>query len=578
MVGLVGLRRAMRPWLWVGLAAVPALCACASRERALPPLGAPAAAATVRSYAGSPLSGPTAAQTFVEGGAEGAWRVSVEWFVVRQAPGLGLDPLVPWTRLVVVGPDAEPRFAPSLLTRGAVIGRVPDADDLARSLRARTDAQLVATLEGPLPADVTTAFELTEESLAQELAPEGVAVERRRPARVALLLHRPPASPPARWTASTLLASAPREEDPTARVTQARRALGGLAGVIPPAARMVKVTPIGEAPQAPAELAIDLEGRALEVRDVCGPGSPRRELLLLDEVLPTSSEGLVLVLPSPFRHDGLHPPGAGRPWLLALARVMPAPRPGEPGFAAHREAFAAAVADMVRARALMSPPPIDLGEAGQLPMPPSQEAARLALRDPREQRRVLLALADASGAELTAMLALAAERAEIERIATLLSERLGQEAVAAPERAGPSRWLLERTSIEAMRMELFGREVSPAIQALLGRYAGAVSRRAAFLELVGVARDAEHLQELLVRENAALLDDPAPSIRAAATEWLQRRRPDLVPPDFDPLGPDRERRAALEPLRAGWTPLGATAPAPTDGEADEAAEEQEEQK
>lgn len=573
MAGVVGQGRAARLSFGLGLAVLlPAVCACASRDRAPPPLSAPAAAATVRSFAGSPLSGPTVAQPLSDVGPEVAWRIEVEWFVVRQAPGIGLDPLVAWTRLVVVAPDVEPRFAPSLLTKGAVYGRVPDAGEMSRSLRERRDALLVATLAGALPADVTTGFVLTEESLAHEVSEEGVAAAKRPPARVALLLHRPPPTPPARWTPSTLLASAPREEEPLAAVARPRQALGGVAGVTPPSARTVKVEPIGEAPQAPAELALDLEGRAQQVSDTaCGPGAPRRELLLIDDALPPGSEGLVVVLPSPFRHEGL----PGRVWLLALARALPAPAPGEPGHAAHREAFAATIADMEQARALMQPPPIDLGAAGRLPPPPSHEAARAALRDPREQRRVLLALAEASGAELTGMLALAAERADIERIATLLSERLAQEPSGAPQgRPAPSRWLLERTSIEAMRVELPGRELGPAMEAVVGRFAGAVARRAAFLELVGVARDAEHLQELLVRENAALLDDPSPSIRARATEWLSRRRPDLVPQGFDPLGPDRERRAALEALRAPAAQPGAAGAAPQGAE--EAAEDAEE--
>lgn len=509
------------------------------RVEVAPPV-APKAAAHVRSFAGSPLSGPQARPPWLmpdECDPRDAWRVEVAWFAAQEAPpGLGVAPLVEWTRLVVVEPDLEPRFGPSLLTRGGRIGREADAAAATADLRARADVLALTVQEGVLPPGVTTAFELTEESLTWPARAPDPDEHEARPPRLALLVHRPGPTPPPPLApgrrATTLEAGAPRPgaQDPAG----VRAALGEVAGLAPPTERR---------PQGPlaVEVALDVQARAPGAAAHGRSAPPRRELVLVAERLAVGPGALVVAVPSPFTH----PRRSGAGVLLAVIRVRLAPRPGEPEHAAHREAYAAALAEVERTCALWQPPPGGLPRPGVLVVLP-QEAARVGLRDPAQQRRILLGLADATGADLTRMLALTADRADVQRISLALSEQLG--APGAPD-AGPAlRWLLERTTVEALREGFPLDAPPPALASVIGRFAGAAAHRASFMELFVAARDAEHLDALLARENVALLDDSSAAIRARAAEWLASRRPELLPPGYHPLATDRQRRAALRGL------------------------------
>lgn len=506
------------------------------RVEVAPPV-APKAAAHVRSFAGSPLSGPQARPPWLMPDAcdpRDAWRVEVAWFAAQEVPpGLTVASLVEWTHLVVVEPDLEPRFGPSLLTRGGRIGREPEAAAVTDGLRARADVLALAVQEGVLPPGVTTAFELTEDSLTWPARAPDPDADEDRPARLALLIHRPGPTPPPPLAPgrrdTSLEAAAPRPpRDPTGP----HAALGEVAGLVPPVDLQQAQAPLA------VEVALDVQARAPGAAAHGRSAPPRRELVLIVERLAVGPGALVVAVPSPFAH----PRRSGAGALLAVVRVRPAPRPGEPEHAAHREAYAAALAEVERTCALWQPPPAEPVRRGALAALP-QEAARAGLRDPAQQRRILLGLADATGADLTRMLALTADRADIQRISLALSERLG--APGAPD-AGPAlRWLLERTAVGALREGFPLDAPPPALASVMGRFAGAAAHRASFIELFDAARDAEHLDALLARENVALLDDSSAAIRARAAEWLASRRPELLPPGYHPLAPDRQRRAAL---------------------------------
>lgn len=505
-------------------------------------LAAPAAVARTAAFVGSPLSGPSSAPppwlTLERCDPDAAWRVEVEWYAVRSAPGLGLDPVVRWTRLVVSDPDVTATFGPSLLAPGAALGRVPDAEDLLCTFRARSDARLLATQVGALPPGVTARFELTEAGLVGGSS----AAHEATPAHIALLLHRPAATVVDAPASTTLEASARRAAPGPA----AAAALGGVPGALSSGRPAPAAAPSFVARRAGGAdlvtLALDLAGRA-PGEDPCKPGPLRRELLVLDEVLEPTGEALVLVSPAPMLGPGPFPA-----LLVAVARVREAPVPGDPGRAAHLEAVAATLTSVQEACAAIPARPAT--SDGRALAALSLEAARLALRDPREQRRALLELAAAAEAKLLGMFALTGEHELIGPIARRLADRLAEPD--AP-RSGPQlRWLLERTVVDVVRRVYPAQDTTPALESILGRYAGAVAQRAAFLELFDAASSVEELEELLARENASLLDDPSAGIRARAAEWLSRQRPDLLPAGYDPLGSARERQVALARLRRAW--------------------------
>lgn len=521
--------------------------ACADGPAAAPaPLALPEGVARTSSFVGSPLSGPwPVLPPWLTGQAcdpAAAWQVEVEWYVVRTVPGLALDALAAWTRLVVVGPDTAPSFGASLLAPGAVIGRVPQPDDFVADLHARSDVRRVATQRGALPPGVTTAFELTEANLIEDRQASSEAPLEAAPVRprhVALLLYRPAPGTSARPRLFTVQASAPRPSPGPA----APGALGGLAGARRPGAASPSAVQRRRPDPRHVQVAVDVAGSA-PGDDPCARGPRRRELLLLDEVVEPTGEALLLVTPSPLA-DGAEFP----PWLLAVARVREAPRPGDPGLAAHREVLATTLASAQRACSASASP--GRRDAGGALATLSLEAARLALRDPQEQRRALLELAAAVDAELLNMYALTGEHRIVDRIARRLAENLA--GPGAPDTAPALRWLLERTTIDVVRGAYPARDVPPGTEAITSRYAGGVALRAAFLELFDAASSVEELHELLARENAALLDDASAGVRARAAEWLARERPELLPPDYDPLAPARERQAALARLRDLWT-------------------------
>lgn len=541
---MIAVRR--RRWLIVGSVCAVASACASSAPPEMPPLVGPAASARLRSFEGTPLSGPAPVPSSfdTEPEAADAWRVQVEWFVLRDVPRIGLDPLMQWARLIVANPDLQPRFAPAVLGRGAVLGRVPDAQAFTRALRERPGALRVAYQQGALPPGVTSAFELTAAGLTDQAGA--------LPTRVALLLYRSAnlerplhtrLLPTDDGSARTLTAGAPRG-DAASSDTTSRASLGGMSGVdLSTATTTTRPEGAVRDEHAPAQVGLDLEGRGLSGRDPCGTGPLRRELILVDEVLPPGAEGLVVALPSPFDHAA----HTGSVWLLAVASIVPPPEPGEVSYAAHIEAFAATSAEVQRSRALVLPPLEQVRPAVKESALPNLEAVRQALQQVGEQRRALLELADATGAELTRDLALMGERADVDRLARSLSTRLGDRG--APSDPAGLRWLLERLAVDVLRDPIVARELSPGLATVLTRFAGAVADRPALLALVDAADDATHLEELLVRENASLLDDPAPSVRARAVAWLDARRPGLVPEGYDPLDRPRERRAALTSLR-----------------------------
>ena len=62
-------------------------------------------------------------------------------------------------------------------------------------------------------------------------------------------------------------------------------------------------------------------------------------------------------------------------------------------------------------------------------------------------------------------------------------------------------------------------------------------------EVVDGATDLAELETRLVEENLNYLQDTSPASRSRAFDWLEARG--AAPVAFDPLAPDKDRRAAL---------------------------------
>jgi hypothetical protein len=89
--------------------------------------------------------------------------------------------------------------------------------------------------------------------------------------------------------------------------------------------------------------------------------------------------------------------------------------------------------------------------------------------------------------------------------------------------------------------------LAPASRALLLAHAGETGRWPATVdELTRAARGLEELAAMFEAENLLFLEDPDPSARARAHDWLRARGKAV--PAYDPLADENSREAAL----AAW--------------------------
>lgn len=170
----------------------------------------------------------------------------------------------------------------------------------------------------------------------------------------------------------------------------------------------------------------------------------------------------------------------------------------------------------------------------------------------REQRAMLAFAAQRAGARLCLDFALTANPSTLSQFCG----RLGKQPAGAPLDPPAARWLLDRSCL-AFCSELMGAEkLPPELAGVLATYAGEAGRHQAALdEALRGATGSDELQTRLVAENVIFLEDSSPASRVRAFDWLAARG--HAPAGFDPLGPARDRRAALanfNPVVTGGAP------------------------
>ena len=85
----------------------------------------------------------------------------------------------------------------------------------------------------------------------------------------------------------------------------------------------------------------------------------------------------------------------------------------------------------------------------------------------------------------------------------------------------------------------------PELRAVLTVYAGEPSRHAGSLDdIAHQATSRQDLENRLTAENLVFLTDSSPGSRVRAFDWLRARN--LAPAGYDPLGPAKLRREALD--------------------------------
>lgn len=224
--------------------------------------------------------------------------------------------------------------------------------------------------------------------------------------------------------------------------------------------------------------------------------------------------------------------------------------------------------------------PIELlARPGGLPEPAPQEtegrtaadesralvrAEALEVFKARGGRGALLALARESDARVAIDLALIASSDDLSKLAAeafpASAGATAAEPLGADSPDGAIAWRLESTSWRYLARGALTESLSPELQGVFLVHAGAL---ALFPDVILDAlnrsgRSLERFRERIVAEQLLALEDPAPSTRLRAHDWLESR--DRAVEGYAPLAPRAQRQAALE--AAAKEPAGA---ATTDG-------------
>jgi hypothetical protein len=215
---------------------------------------------------------------------------------------------------------------------------------------------------------------------------------------------------------------------------------------------------------------------------------------------------------------------------------------------AHMAATTQAAAQLAQLSAT-SQPTISTGEAS----PWATVTAAVQSLTPVAGRRSALAfLADQTGASVCEDVAMEADDATL---ATLVKNIQASVAADPAPQSDPSvGWLLDHTALQLLAKvsddSANGNKVPAELMAVLSSHTGEVGRHPSSLDevLKGVSSRQE-LDNRLLAENTIFLEDSSPASRVRAYDWLNARH--LAPAGYDPLGPAKARREALEKAGGG---------------------------
>ncbi|HEY1271736.1 MAG TPA: hypothetical protein VH518_23565 [Tepidisphaeraceae bacterium] len=466
-----------------------------------PPLTAPAqASVTVDHFSGTPLSGPmpTAVQV---GQPEDALALKVTLLALEKMPNDALQPVAGHAKLIAVTQGGTPVLPVAQLSLGARIGTQEQAAAFRQILQSTAVGQIaeMKSVQGALPAGATVVFAASEPKAD---ITRRVAVEISRPSD------------------------------------------GGAA-----AANNLRFAVLVEDLAAPARA-----DQADESGASTRPSSPaapvfQRETVLMDDI-PLEAGALQAILLVPFRFEQSRTQAVA--FLIDVAPGSPDP--------AHVQAVQQCVADLQKSAATAAKrPEIALLRTDDYS---GLETATQALARPQTRRAALVYLTTQSHAPICGDVVLACDDDVLAALADRVTRQVAASGSAAPSRSPESfGWTLDVATL-GMLTELDNNNKLPAeLSAVLARHCGEVGRHASSMEEVikgvGTRKD---LENRLIAENLIFLEDNSPASRVRAYDWL--RAMNRAPEGYDPLGPDKQRRQALDKALSTPTLISATT-APT---------------
>jgi hypothetical protein len=487
--------------------ALLAAAGCRSAKQGPPKeFGPPAATIDVEHFSGSPFSGPTTRPVSAPP-PDHAWHVKVALLAFeRPAPATG-EPIGARARLVAATRGIAPVMPSSRLTRDTRwIDLQPQAD--------------VAALLGPVAGRNAPMRQFDAAMIPGVTLGVEVADPVTRPDPVSGTIPK--------------------------RRVEFRLYRGG-GGTAAPASGELQVGLVVEdfvTPPAPAE-PVDDRPAANAPPPELPPPVFTREIVVIDrDPVAGGTDQFAIALPIQFE-------GAVAQCIVAVVEVSPGTDTPE-----HRKAIDAALAGVARSAQVASARPTTAPVG--IDTTSTFNAALAALTDPIRRRSALVFLAGTTRAALCEDVALVADDATLGEVCTEIGVKTA--AATAPWSADTLGWLLESTAFQLLGKRLSESRIAPELSAVLTTYAGQAGRSAASIEELSKGLGSRQaFENRLYAENLLFLEDGQPAARVRAFDWLKSRG--RAPAAFDPLGPPRERRAALE--KAFATPVAAPANPPT---------------
>ena len=167
-----------------------------------------------------------------------------------------------------------------------------------------------------------------------------------------------------------------------------------------------------------------------------------------------------------------------------------------------------------------------------------------AIKYPARRRAALVYLSGETGAGWCEDFSLVADDANLEKLAAKINENLTPHTGQQRDLLG---WVLDRSTL-LLLSELASdtkNKIAPELSAVLTRHAGEAGRHDSSMEqIVKNLQSKADLENRIIAENFIYLEDNSPAARVRAYDFLKAKG--KAPKGFDPLGPARERRAALE--------------------------------
>ena len=483
-----------------------------------PALATPTTAITVNHFLGSPLTGPVAKPLPADRPGD-AYAVTVTLVALERVPtDLLAASLASQARIVVVTRSGLPVQASA---RMAQAGRFADGDPAA-AFRSDVEAGKttasfgrtapMSSLHAALPAGVTAHFGVSEPSDSSRFI-AGQFVRR----HVDVSLYRPAATAPLQVAVvleDLLAPPAPIIDTTPDAGTDADQGKHGFLGsivssIVPSKPKRAKELPASTQP-AP-------------------PPMPVQELVLFDRPAFVTHDAFALMLPFRF----------GDAESRAMAVFVDVAEGSAD--ASHTEAFAACMADLKAATALASTRPYL--EPLDNPEWPGLRSALDVIAKSNAPRPAMVFLADQTGVSIFEDIALEGDDTLRQALAAKVFAKLG--APAKPQSKESLAWVLESAGYELLSEQSASNKLPGELMAVLTRHAGEAGRHPGSLDdALRTSANRAAFDLRLIAENYIYLEDSSPASRVRAYDWLVAR--DHAPAGYDPLGPAKGRRAALE--------------------------------